>query len=70
MTKLRVGLLFGGRSGEHEVSLKSAKAISGALSAGANAQTYGNCQPKARKLMCGFRFFMVPMVRMERFKVC
>jgi D-alanine-D-alanine ligase len=40
MTKLRVGLLFGGRSGEHEVSLKSAKAISGALSAGANADKY------------------------------
>jgi D-alanine-D-alanine ligase len=40
MTKLRVGLLFGGRSGEHEVSLKSAKAISGALSADENAKKY------------------------------
>lgn len=40
MTKLRVGLLFGGRSGEHEVSLKSAKAISGALSADGNADKY------------------------------
>jgi D-alanine-D-alanine ligase len=40
MTKLRVGLLFGGRSGEHEVSLKSAKAISGALSADENADKY------------------------------
>ncbi|MDD1469108.1 hypothetical protein MEO43_28550, partial [Dolichospermum sp. ST_sed5] len=27
MTKLRVGLLFGGRSGEHEVSIISARAI-------------------------------------------
>jgi len=31
MTKLKVGLLFGGRSGEHEVSLKSAFAIANAL---------------------------------------
>jgi D-alanine-D-alanine ligase len=40
MTKLRVGLLFGGRSGEHEVSIKSAQAIFGALSAGENANKY------------------------------
>ncbi len=40
MTKLRVGLLFGGRSGEHEVSIKSARAIFGALSAGENANKY------------------------------
>jgi D-alanine-D-alanine ligase len=32
MTKLRVGLLFGGRSGEHEVSIISARAIALALS--------------------------------------
>lgn len=31
MTKLRVGVVFGGRSGEHEISLKSASAIMGAL---------------------------------------
>ena len=40
MTKLRVGLLFGGRSGEHEVSIVSAKAIAGALSAKENAEKY------------------------------
>jgi D-alanine-D-alanine ligase len=31
MTKLRVGLLFGGSSGEHEVSINSARAIANAL---------------------------------------
>jgi D-alanine-D-alanine ligase len=36
MTKLRVGLLFGGRSGEHEVSIKSARAICRALNGGEN----------------------------------
>ncbi len=40
MTKLRVGLLFGGRSGEHEVSIRSAQAIGRALSAGTNAEKY------------------------------
>ncbi|MEH2407215.1 D-alanine--D-alanine ligase family protein [Nostoc sp.] len=40
MTKLRVGLLFGGRSGEHEVSIKSARAIAKALSAEQNASNY------------------------------
>ncbi len=40
MTKLRVGLLFGGRSGEHEVSIKSARAIAKALSAEQNANKY------------------------------
>jgi D-alanine-D-alanine ligase len=40
MTKLRVGLLFGGRSGEHEVSIKSAKAIFGAFSTEENAGKY------------------------------
>ncbi len=40
MTKLRVGLLFGGRSGEHEVSIKSARAIAKALSAEENASKY------------------------------
>lgn len=40
MTKLRVGLLFGGRSGEHEVSIISARAIAGALGAEANAEKY------------------------------
>ena len=40
MTKLRVGLLFGGRSGEHEVSISSARAIATALSAEQNANKY------------------------------
>ncbi len=40
MTKLRVGLLFGGRSGEHEVSISSARAIALALSAEDNASKY------------------------------
>jgi D-alanine-D-alanine ligase len=40
MTKLRVGLLFGGRSGEHEVSIKSARAIAKALSTEENANKY------------------------------
>lgn len=40
MSKLRVGLLFGGRSGEHEVSINSARAIALALSAEENANKY------------------------------
>ncbi|MDD1419675.1 D-alanine--D-alanine ligase [Dolichospermum sp. ST_sed1] len=40
MTKLRVGLLFGGRSGEHEVSIISARAIALALSLEENAEKY------------------------------
>ena len=40
MTKLRVGLLFGGVSGEHEVSIVSAKAIAGAFKAEENASKY------------------------------
>ncbi|YAF98206.1 MAG: D-alanine--D-alanine ligase family protein [Nodularia sp. CChRGM 3473] len=40
MNKLRVGLLFGGRSGEHEVSISSARAIAKALSAEQNASKY------------------------------
>ncbi|MBD2388019.1 D-alanine--D-alanine ligase family protein [Cylindrospermum sp. FACHB-282] len=40
MAKLRVGLLFGGRSGEHEVSISSARAIAFALSAEENADKY------------------------------
>ncbi len=40
MTKLRVGLLFGGRSGEHEVSIRSAQAIAKALTTGDNANKY------------------------------
>lgn len=40
MTKLKVGLLFGGRSGEHEVSIKSAQAIAKALSTSQNADKY------------------------------
>ena len=40
MAKLRVGLIFGGRSGEHEVSIRSAQAIARALGSGANAAKY------------------------------
>ncbi len=40
MTKVRVGLLFGGCSGEHEVSINSARAIAKALQEGPNAEKY------------------------------
>jgi len=40
MSKLRVGLLFGGRSGEHEVSISSARAIAQAILSAQNAQKY------------------------------
>lgn len=40
MTKQRVGLLFGGRSGEHEVSIVSARAIAGALTTDSNQDQY------------------------------
>ena len=40
MKKLRVGLLFGGCSGEHEVSIRSAGAIAQALSVEENAPKY------------------------------
>jgi len=36
----RVGLVFGGRSGEHEVSIRSARTVAEALSTGANRQRY------------------------------
>ncbi|NER85004.1 MAG: D-alanine--D-alanine ligase [Leptolyngbya sp. SIO1D8] len=40
MTKHRVGLLFGGCSGEHEVSIQSARAIAQALTRGQNQAKY------------------------------
>lgn len=40
MGKTKVGLLFGGRSGEHEVSIISAKAIASALNQDSNATKY------------------------------
>jgi D-alanine-D-alanine ligase len=40
MAKIRVGLLFGGCSGEHEVSMSSARAIAKALSSDQNANHY------------------------------
>ncbi len=40
MARLRVGALFGGCSGEHEVSIRSAQAITQALSSGTNAEKY------------------------------
>jgi len=40
MTKLKVGLLFGGCSGEHEVSINSARAIARALATEANLDKY------------------------------
>jgi D-alanine-D-alanine ligase len=39
-SKLNVGLLFGGRSGEHEVSISSARAIARALSTAPNTDHY------------------------------
>lgn len=40
MLKQRVGLLFGGRSGEHEVSIASARAIASALTSEDNVSKY------------------------------
>jgi D-alanine-D-alanine ligase len=40
MTQLKVGLLFGGCSGEHEVSISSARAIARALGEDANRDKY------------------------------
>jgi len=40
MSKLRVGLLFGGCSGEHEVSINSARAIARALTSEGNQDKY------------------------------
>lgn len=40
MSKIRVGLLFGGCSGEHEVSIRSASAIAQALASEQNALKY------------------------------
>jgi len=40
MAKRRIGVLFGGCSGEHEVSIRSAQAIAGALSRGENQHKY------------------------------
>lgn len=40
MAKRKVGLLFGGCSGEHEVSITSARAIASALEQGANQAKY------------------------------
>jgi D-alanine-D-alanine ligase len=40
MTKLRIGLLFGGRSGEHEVSISSARSIARVLASDENASKY------------------------------
>ncbi len=40
MNKLRVGLLFGGCSGEHEVSISSARAIAKALTTDENTTRY------------------------------
>ncbi|MGC9504058.1 D-alanine--D-alanine ligase family protein [Baaleninema sp.] len=40
MSKTRVGLLFGGRSGEHEVSISSARSIANAFASDDNATRY------------------------------
>jgi len=40
VTKLKVGLLFGGVSGEHEVSISSARAIASAITSGENLTKY------------------------------
>ncbi len=44
VSKVNVGLLFGGCSGEHEVSISSARAIATALGAGDNSSKY-QCHP-------------------------
>ena len=46
---MRVGLLFGGRSGEHEVSIRSAGAIAQALAAGPNQTKYEGIPVYIRK---------------------
>ncbi len=46
---MRVGLLFGGRSGEHEVSIRSAWAIAQALAADANSEKYTTVPVYIRK---------------------
>ena len=40
MSKVRVGLLFGGKSGEHQVSIRSAQAIARGLSTEVNVDKY------------------------------
>lgn len=40
MATLTIGLLFGGRSGEHEVSINSARSIARALTTPPNSETY------------------------------
>ncbi|HZG38463.1 MAG TPA: D-alanine--D-alanine ligase family protein [Nodosilinea sp.] len=40
MATVTVGLVFGGCSGEHEVSIRSAQAIAGALASGTNGEKY------------------------------
>ncbi len=40
MARLRVGILFGGQSGEHEVSIRSAQTIAAALQQGDNLDKY------------------------------
>ena len=39
-TQKRIGVLFGGCSGEHEVAIASAQAITKGLTQGANAEKY------------------------------
>lgn len=46
---MRVGLLFGGRSGEHEVSIRSGQAIAQALATGANQNKYETIPVYIRK---------------------
>ena len=40
-TPTRVGLIFGGASGEHAVSIRSAATVASALAAGGNGSRYG-----------------------------
>ena len=51
-TPTRVGLIFGGASGEHAVSIRSAATVASALAAGSNGSRYGvSCfyiDPKGR----------------------
>src|SRR5215216_808115 len=50
---LRIGVLFGGRSGEHEVSLNSARAVMAALSQAGHEVVPIGITPQGRWLVSG-----------------
>src|ERR1700716_2018480 len=51
--RLRIGVLFGGRSGEHEVSLQSARAVMAALREGGHEVIPIGITPEGRWLVSG-----------------